>query len=418
MPFTTTQFVRNFLSVILLVILFAGCNPALNLTGLDISSMYTGHKENSLQINQLYNINDSISTIGIIIPTGLILPDPGSKKYTQKGILKYEVIGEGKHIALIDSATFAIADSSDNVCFISHTWTFSAPLGMNYFVKATYSIPGIPEDYLLLEYFSKKNHLSQSWYRFQGESGEFVSGNITAYPQPLRIVTEDTTYCKLQVKLYSRDFPTPYPPFVDKSRTPFHYSPDSIFNLKLRNGKSEYFTPAKTGFYFFQPDTAVFDGPSLFRMNTGFPKITVHSLMLEALRYITSAKEFQQLNAYQNPKMAVDSFWIANAGRPDIATELIRKYYQRVETANKLYTSYTDGWKTDRGMISIVIGKPTMVYRSYDQEVWIYGDYDDVRALRFYFTKAKNPFTDNDYVLVRNEYYKSPWFQSVQMWRR
>jgi hypothetical protein len=116
--------------------------------------------------------------------------------------------------------------------------------------------------------------------------------------------------------------------------------------------------------------------------------------------------------------MAVDSFWIANAGRPDIATEHIRKYYSRVETANRLFTSFTEGWKTDRGMLYIVIGKPSFVYRSFDQEVWIYGDYEDSRALRFYFNKAKNPFTDNDYVLERNEYYKSAWYQSVQLWRR
>ena len=380
--------------------------------------MYAGHKENSLQINQLYNINDSISTISIIIPAGLILPDPGTKKYSKKGTLKYEVIGDGKHIALIDSATFVIADTSEYVNFISHTWTFKAPMGMNYFVKATYSVPGVLDNYLLLEYFSKKNHLGQSWYRFQSESGEYISGNITAFPQPLRIVTEDTTGRVFQVKLYSRDFPAPYPPFVEKSRTPFNYLPDSTFTFDLKDGKTAYFSPEKTGFYFFQADTAIFEGPSLFRKNEGFPKVTMHSMMLEALQYITSAKEFKQLNTYKIPKMAVDSFWIANAGRSDIATELIRKYYQRVETANKFYTSYTDGWKTDRGMIFIVIGKPTMVYRSYEQEVWIYGDYDDVRALRFYFNRAKNPFTDNDYVLVRNEYYKSPWYQSVQLWRR
>lgn len=398
--------------------MFTGCNSAYNLTGLDISSIYTADKENSLQINQLYNINDSISTISIVIPAGLILPDPGTKKYTKKGTLKYEVIGEGKYNPLIDSATFAIADTSEYVSFISHTWTFKAHLGMNYFVKATYSVPEIIDDYLLLGYFSKKNHLSQSWYQFQSESGEYISGNITAFPQPLRIVSDDTTSREFLVKLYSRDFPAPYPPFIEKSRAPFNYLPDSTFNLELRDGKTAYFIPGKTGFYFIQPDTSVFEGPTIFRMNTGFPKVTMHTLMLDALRYITSTKEFQKLEAYKNPKIAVDSFWIVNAGRPDIATELIRKYYQRVETANKLYTSYTDGWKTDRGMIFIVVGKPTMVYRSFDQEVWIYGDYDDVRALRFYFNKAKNPFTDNDYVLVRNEYYKSPWYQSVQAWRR
>jgi GWxTD domain-containing protein len=416
--FFTKRFLYNSLLVSLLIILFAGCDPALKITGMDISSLYTGQKENSLQISQLYNLNDSISTLRIILPSGLILPDPVTKKYTRKGTLKYEIIGAGKRIGLIDSATFAIADTSDFQNFISHSWTFRAPSKMDYFVKATYSVPGKLDDYLLLEYFSKKNHLSQSWYRFQIESGEYLPGNISSYSQPLRLVTQDTGSRKFLVKFYSRNFPTPIPPFVEQYRAPFNYLPDSTFDLELKNGKTAYFIPEQSGFYFFQSDTSNMHGPTLFRMHTGFPKVTMHSQMCDALRYITSAKEFQQLKAYETPKVAVDSFWIANAGRSDLATELIRKYYQRIETANKLYTSYTDGWKTDRGMIYIVIGKPNQVFRSFEQEVWIYGESEDPRALKFYFNKAQNPFTDNDYVLIRNQYYKSTWYQNVQLWRR
>lgn len=418
MSFFTKQFVRNILVIIPILILITGCNPALTITGMDISSIYSGETETSLQISQLYNINDSISTIRIILPGGLILPDPGTKKYSKKGVLKYQVIAEAKHSTLVDSATFAIADTLENQSFISHTWDFRAPLGMNYYVKATYSVPGIADDFLLLEYLSKKNHLSQSWYRFQSESGEYLPGNITPYLQSLRMVTEDTASRKFLVKLYSRNFPTPVPPFVEQLRAPFNYQPDSTFTLDFKNGKSVYFTPQQAGFYFFQPDTSVMQGPTLFRMNAGFPKVTQHTLMREALRYITTSKEFQQLNSNEIPKVAVDSFWIANAGRPDIATEFIRKYYLRVENANKLYTSYTDGWKTDRGMIFIVMGKPSKVFRNFELEVWIYGESDDPSAWKFYFYKVLNPFTENDYVLERNEYYKTAWYQNVQLWRR
>ena len=418
MRFFTPRVILNLILSSLLMILLAACNPALKITGMDISSIYNGQKDNSLKLSQLYNLNDSLSTLRIILPTGLILPDPGTKKYTKKGLLKYEIIGAGKRIALIDSATFAIADTSGAKSYISHTWTFKAPAGMDYFVKATYSVPGIADDFLLLEYFNKTNRLSQSWYRFQNESGEFLDGNITAYPQPLRMVTEDTSSREMLLKLFSRNFATPLPPLAEQGRLPFDYIPDSIFNFELKNGKTPYFTPERTGFYFFQPDTSRMQGPTLFRMNTGFPKVTQHSQMRDALQYITSAKEFQQLKLYKIPKVAVDSFWIANTGREDLATEFIRKYYSRFETANKLYTSYTDGWKTDRGMIYIVVGKPTQVFRSFEQEVWIYGDYDDPRALKFYFNKAQNPFTSNDYVLIRNPYYKSSWYQNVQLWRR
>ncbi len=419
MLFFTKRFVRNSLMVFPFLFIFTACDPALRITGMDISSMYSGQKENSLQISQLYNLNDSISALRILIPAGLILPDPGTKKYTKKGRLKYEVIGAGKSIDLIDSATFEIADTIDSRSYISHSWAFRAPAGLDYFVKATYTVPGIQDNLLLLEYFSKKNHLSQSWFRFQSESGDFLPGNTTSYAQPLRMVSENKNNLNLQVKFYSRIFPSPMPPFAEEKRAPFNYTPDSTFNLAFTNGQTAYFTPEKTGFYFFQPDTTLsMQGPTLFRMNNGFPKITMHSQMRDALLYITSAKEFKQLNAYKIPKLAVDSFWIANAGREDLATELIRKYYSRIEIANKLYTSFTDGWNTDRGMIYIMFGKPSQVFRSFEQEIWIYGEYNDPRALKFYFNKARNPFTNNDYVLIRSQNYTSPWYQNVQLWRR
>jgi GWxTD domain-containing protein len=260
--------------------------------------------------------------------------------------------------------------------------------------------------------------MCQSWYRFQTESGEYLPANISSYAQPYRLLTTDSVKHTFLVKCYFRNYSTPIPAFVEQNRPPFNYSPDSTFSIEIKNGKSDYFTPQRTGFYFFQADTSIFQGPTFYRMSPGFPKVTQHSLMLDALRYITSVKEFQKLKSYPFPKVAVDSFWIANAGRPDLATELIRKYYSRVETANLLYTSYTDGWKTDRGMIYMIMGKPTKVFRSFEQEIWIYGDYDDPRALKFYFNKAINPFTKNDYVLVRNAYYKSAWYQNVQLWRR
>lgn len=399
-------------------VMFISCNPTASITGMDISSLYSGKQENSLKINQLFHINDSVSAINILIPAGLILPEPGTRIYTKKGTLKYEIIGEGKRIGLTDSASFSITDTSEFQSYISHNWNFRATAGIDYFVRVTYTVPGIADDFVLLEFFSKKNRSCQPWFRFQSESGQFLSNNLTSYSQPLRLITTDSNLNEIKVKFYSRNFPPPIPPFVEQYRAAFSYVPDSSFSLQITNGRSSFFIPEQTGFYFFTPDSTLREGPTIFRMHNGFPKVTQHAQMLEVLRYITSKKEFEILQSYDIPKVAVDSFWIANAGRADLATELIRKYYQRVETANKLYTSFTDGWKTDRGMIYIVFGKPTSVYRSFEQEVWIYGDYDDARALKFYFNKAVNPFSSNDYVLIRNQYYKSMWYQNVQLWRR
>ena len=34
---------------------------------------------------------------------------------------------------------------------------------------------------------------------------------------------------------------------------------------------------------------------------------------------------------------------------------LIKTYYSKVEKANEMFTSHLEGWKTDRGMISIIL---------------------------------------------------------------
>lgn len=414
----TIKHLRNFSFLSFLFLLVGGCNPSLNITSLDINSLYTGQRNNSLHLNQFYSINDSFSTVNLNIPAGLISPDPGTKKYTDKGLLKYEVISNAKHARIVDSANFLIADTLGFNGIINHSWTYKALIGNDYYIKAIYSVPKKKDNLLLLELLSKQTRLSQSWYRFQKESGEYIEGNISAFPQAVRLVSSDSTFRKYMVKHYPDEFPTPAPPFVEPESSEQNIKPDSTFALEQQNGVTAYFYPERTGVYFFQADSATMQGPTLMRMNPGFPNITMHSVMLNALRYITSNKEFQQLKEMVSPKLAVDSFWIANTGRPDLAAELIRKYYMRVETANQLFTSYTEGWKTDRGMIYIVMGKPVSVFRSFDQEIWVYGHSDDPTALRFYFNKTKNPFADNDYVLLRNAYYRSIWYQNVQMWRR
>ena len=415
----STRLFRTKISLLaIFAMMLSGCNPSLRITGMDISNMYAERKENNLSLSYIYHLNDSISELGIALPAGLILPDPVTKTYTRQGKLLVEIIGAGKQVSLVDSATFSIADTSVNSSFISQTWAFKAPIAMGYFIKATYSVPVMQEDYMVLEYFNKLNRFSQPWYRFRSETGEYLSGNITSVSAKYSLVTEDTNSRNINVRHYAFSRQAATPPFIEPGQQPDRHQPDTTFNIELKNGRSEIFETEKTGIYFFptNPDKQL--GPVLLRMDHGFPKISMHKQMLEALRYITSAAEYKQLCQYEDPKTAVDSFWLATAGHENRALELIRSYYSRVENANKLYTSYTDGWKTDRGMIYIVIGKPDMVFRSFEQEVWIYGEYDDPGALRFYFDKIQNPFTDNDYMLVRDPEYKMIWYQYVQNWRR
>lgn len=96
---------------------------------------------------------------------------------------------------------------------------------------------------------------------------------------------------------------------------------------------------------------------------------------------------------------------------------MVRTYYSRVQRANELFTSYKEGWKTDRGMIFMIYGAPDKVYKFKDREVWEYGNDAFYSGLRFSFSREGNPFTQNDFRLTRQAHYEFSWQGIVDNWR-
>ncbi|MDO6389540.1 GWxTD domain-containing protein [Pontibacter sp. BT731] len=148
-----------------------------------------------------------------------------------------------------------------------------------------------------------------------------------------------------------------------------------------------------------------------------YPLITRVQDMITPLIYLTTSAEREALYSTQDKKAAVDSFWLKIAKDKKLARELIRGYYTRVETANKLYTSFKPGWATDRGMIYIIYGKPHNVSVSPDAETWIYRESEATPYVKFVFTKKENTFTENHFELVRNREYEENWYSTVARWR-
>ena len=60
--------------------------------------------------------------------------------------------------------------------------------------------------------------------------------------------------------------------------------------------------------------------------------------------------------------------------------EIFEEYYRRVNYANEAFSHYVEGWRTDRGMVFIILGPPNNVDRhpmDFDAkpyEVWQYYD--------------------------------------------
>jgi len=216
------------------------------------------------------------------------------------------------------------------------------------------------------------------------------------------------------VHLYKEEFPLPRPPFSVGEARPFSYKPDSIFTIALRQPVSF----EGQGLYQIRLDDSTRQGITLLRFGDGFPKVTEVDDLIAPLRYINSNQEFKKLTSADFPKAEVDRFWLGLAGNSERARILIAKFYGRVQEANTYFTSYTEGWRTDRGMVFLIYGPPDVVYRSGNAEQWTYGDPMGQRSVSFVFKRVGNPFTDNDYRLERSQMYKSDWFRAVDLWRQ
>jgi GWxTD domain-containing protein len=223
---------------------------------------------------------------------------------------------------------------------------------------------------------------------------------------------------KLFVRVYRNKFPIASPPFsADEYDSPQLYA-DSSFYITCPNSGIVQLNLKSKGMYHIMADSTDMEGLTLFRFDDSYPKITEAYQMVAPLRYISSNEEFQKLTSSKAPKEEVDNFWLtASGGSKDRARELIHNYYNRIQDANRYFTSYQEGWKTDRGMIYLIFGPPNSIFRTSEGETWTYGEERNYMALTFSFTKLDNPFTDNDYALQRSANYRNLWYNAVDIWR-
>lgn len=155
-----------------------------------------------------------------------------------------------------------------------------------------------------------------------------------------------------------------------------------------------------------------------------FPEVRTLDQMIESLFYIADEDELAYIRDGNSPaerKERFDAFWGSLVKNRELAASLIALYYGRVEEANRLYTTYKPGWKTDRGMISIVLGSPVYIETEGDREIWHYSSFEMDGALdsfvfeRTHLSARIDPF--GNYVLHRRNTYYQSWNRAVTRWR-
>lgn len=154
-----------------------------------------------------------------------------------------------------------------------------------------------------------------------------------------------------------------------------------------------------------------------------FPSVRNVNEFAEPLFYLMGRREYERLMSIQDPdslKREVDLFWLKDMRNSNRARQVIELYYSRVEQANKQFSNFKEGWKTDMGMVFILFGPPYYVENYLDTSIWYYSynRSDPLTTFRFYRPKISDQFFPyNHYVLLRERYYHSVEYDVIQSWK-
>lgn len=202
-----------------------------------------------------------------------------------------------------------------------------------------------------------------------------------------------------------------------------------IENTQLQN-RRYHFDVGKLGNYRFQitlyedDNSTLFTGRDFSVKSRNYPFLNSVRELAEPLVYIMDEKEYEKMMVQANPdsmKYFMDRFWLSEMRQQQKAREVSELYYKRVVMANKLFSNFKAGWKTDAGMVYILFGNPWYVDKYFNRLVWLY-DYsmnDPVRYFEFYRRRPPNVYYPFDhYVLNRRNDYFNQVYRQKDLWRK
>ncbi|MFA6924442.1 MAG: GWxTD domain-containing protein [Bacteroidales bacterium] len=414
--------IKYFVLILSLLVFIEGCKVSTNSVGRQNMSYLYNKAEAAIHPEyQIYHISDSISRLFYKVNSSELLfaRQTDKEEFNAKFSITYKIYSSYNSGVVSDTGSvieIRKSESDSAVVFFGQV-DFKAKTGSNYLLEVV--IKDLNKNKLLKTFLNvqKKNKFVRQNFLLTDTNDiplfRYYMGSNTKF----KIKFNNSGKSKFFVKYYKNDFPLASPPFSSGSEKYYLVKPDSIFILDLKIN-DKYLKFAKSGIYHILTDTLNNDGLSVMVFYSDFPHIAHSENLLNPLRYITTKQEYDKMSEIPNKKISVDNFWLENASNPERAKMMIKNFYQKVQYANEFFTSYTEGWKTDRGMIYIVFGEPNIVYKSESQEVWIYGEVNNMNSVTFSFNKMTNNFSDNDYSLSRSPVYKNVWYNAVDMWRR
>ena len=259
--------------------------------------------------------------------------------------------------------------------------------------------PNTQQNYLVLTY--PGNNIGFEKFYYSQES--------------FRVMASQSADKQMRIAYYKPVDNIPAPPFVADTPPEAPREPDSVWTIE-HNDQKLYRLEGK-GVYVFYPDRQSMNGMYLSNLGENFPQVNTAKDMLAPLQYLATRDEFEELRNDSDVKKSIDEFWLERGGSFATAKELIRVYYNRVVFANLYFSTDRDGWKTDRGMIYLLMGYPDEVIKSETAEEWQYSSRNTSRKYSFEFELSPHSLKAYEFVLRRTEIHRPVWNRALQSWR-
>ncbi|MEO6301685.1 MAG: GWxTD domain-containing protein [Bacteroidia bacterium] len=414
---------RSIRKIILVFIVFlvAYCTSKRTFVSKPTKSLVNPDSE-LLEVNAVaYHINDSVTATFLeIVNENLIYkrPDTSFAFYADLRI-SYKLLPEPNSRKIIDSSSYRVIDRADEkveIRSLISRFNLKAKNNANYYLDVQiYDLNKKIKYNKGINIYKKNSFSDQNFLVMFNNAVAFKTHFLR--DENVLVKFSNPAINQITVNCFFKEFGPALPPFSTKTPDEFKYKPDSVFKMDLSTNQFMLAMP-RYGFLHITPNGNESEGLTLYTYDKTFPGVSNSDEMINCTRYLMSRDEFDSCKTAGDKKSAIDKFWITIAGSNERAKELLKRYYGRVKEANKYYTSYTQGWKSDRGMIFIVFGPPTNTYKNSKGETWVYGVETNPNSLRFTFNKTQNPFSDNDYILERSQFFKDPYYTAVDYWRQ
>ncbi|MCA1746482.1 MAG: GWxTD domain-containing protein, partial [Bacteroidales bacterium] len=207
----------------------------------------------------------------------------------------------------------------------------------------------------------------------------------------------------------------PRPPVTPNSPSAFPYEVDTT--IALAHSEENVLTLPDLGTYHFRIDSLSREGVTLHNFGPGFPKVETETALMEPLFYISTLTEYSRMRNQENRKRAVDDFWMQRSSSMERSRELIRVYYNRVLYSNLYFTTEREGWKSDRGMIFILLGPPDRMRDTGTEQRWYYISRRQGKVVEFVFERKPGTYSNNDLIWTKSGESLGYWSSAVSSWR-